>query len=102
VALHSCSFIVFSAATARNVRLPSPSIADRNHYLSATQNASTRCQMSGSVTAQSLLRGAVYSLEHCGQLLGDAKTLYEHGSYATALAVGAFAREDLGRWRMLP
>jgi AbiV family abortive infection protein len=57
--------------------------------------------MSGSVTAQSLIRGAVYSLEHCGVLLGDAKVLYENGSYATALAVGAFAREELGRWRML-
>ena len=58
-------------------------------------------QMSGSVTAQSLIRGAVYSLEHCGVLLGDAKVLYENGSYATALAVGAFAREELGRWRVL-
>jgi AbiV family abortive infection protein len=57
--------------------------------------------MSGSVTAQSLLHGAAYSLEHCGLLLGDAKLLYENGSYATALVVGAFAREDLGRWRML-
>ena len=81
--------------------IQSPSIVDLNHYLSATQNASPRWQMSGSVTAQSLLRGAVYSLEHCGQLLGDAKVLYENGSYATAVAVGAFAREDLGRWRML-
>src|SRR5258708_27176454 len=34
-------------------------------------------QMSGSVTAQSLIRGAVYSLEHSGVLLGDAKVLYE-------------------------
>jgi AbiV family abortive infection protein len=57
--------------------------------------------MSGSVTAQSLLRGAVYSLEHCGQLLGDAKALYENGSYATAVAVGVFAREDQGRWELL-
>jgi AbiV family abortive infection protein len=57
--------------------------------------------MSGSVTAQSLLHGAAYSLEHCGLLLRDARQLYENGSYATALAVGAFAREDLGRWRML-
>jgi AbiV family abortive infection protein len=57
--------------------------------------------MAGSVTAQSLLHGAVYSLEHCGLLLGDATLLYKNGSYATALAVGAFAREDLGRWRML-
>jgi AbiV family abortive infection protein len=57
--------------------------------------------MSGSLTAQSLLRGAVYSLEQCGLLLGDAKLLYKNGSYASALAVAAFAREDLGRWRML-
>jgi AbiV family abortive infection protein len=57
--------------------------------------------MSKSVTAQSLLHGAAYSLEQCGQLLGDAKLLYENGSYATALAVGAFAREELGRWQML-
>jgi AbiV family abortive infection protein len=57
--------------------------------------------MSGPITAQSLLHGAVYSLEQCGLLLGDAKLLYENGSYATALAVAAFAREDLGRWRIL-
>jgi len=59
------------------------------------------CQMSGSITAQSLLHGAVYSLEHCGLLLGDAKLLYENGSYATALSVAAFAREELGRGRIL-
>ena len=57
--------------------------------------------MFGPLTAQSLLHGAVYSLEQCGLLLGDAKLLYENGSYATALAVAAFAREDLGRWRIL-
>jgi AbiV family abortive infection protein len=57
--------------------------------------------MSGPLAAQSLLRGAVYSLEQCGLLLGDAKLLYENGSYATALAVAAFAREELGRWRIL-
>jgi AbiV family abortive infection protein len=53
------------------------------------------------MTPQSLLRGAVYSLEQCGLLLGDSKLLYEHGSYATALALAAFAWEDLGRWRIL-
>jgi AbiV family abortive infection protein len=57
--------------------------------------------MSRSVTAQSLLHGAVYSVQHCGLLLGDAKLLYENGSYATALVLGAFAREELGRWLML-
>src|SRR4051794_29506052 len=69
--------------------------------LSATATLFRSCQMSGPLTAQSLLRGAVYSLEQCGLLLGDAKLLYENGSYATALAVAAFAREDLGRWRIL-
>jgi AbiV family abortive infection protein len=53
------------------------------------------------VTAEALLHGAVYSLERCGGLLGDATLLYENGSYATALAVAAFAREELGRWRLL-
>jgi AbiV family abortive infection protein len=57
--------------------------------------------MSGQVTAQSLLHGAVYSLQQCGILLGDAKLLYENRSYATALALAAFAREELGRWGML-
>jgi AbiV family abortive infection protein len=57
--------------------------------------------MSGPLTAQSLLHGAVYSLEQCGLLLGDARLLYENGSYATALAVALFASEDLGRWQML-
>ena len=57
--------------------------------------------MSGLVIAQSLLHGAVYSLEHCGLLLGDAKLLYENCSYATALVVAAFAREELGRGRIL-
>jgi AbiV family abortive infection protein len=53
------------------------------------------------VTAQSLLHGAVYSLEQCSLLLRDATLLYENGSYATPLVVAAFAREELGRWRIL-
>jgi len=57
--------------------------------------------MSKMVTAQSLLHGAVYSLEQCGLLLRDARILYDEGSYATALAVTAFAREELGRWKIL-
>jgi AbiV family abortive infection protein len=59
------------------------------------------CDLREQLTAQSLLHGAVYSLEHCGRLLSDAKLLYDSGSYATALVAGAFAREELGRWRML-
>jgi AbiV family abortive infection protein len=54
-----------------------------------------------SVTAQSLLKGAVYSLERCGELLCDANRLYHAGSYATAVALTLFAREELGRWRLL-
>jgi AbiV family abortive infection protein len=57
--------------------------------------------MSGSVTALSLLHGAVYSLEQCGLLLRDARILYDRSSYSTALAVAAFAREELGRWKIL-
>ena len=53
------------------------------------------------VTAQSLLRGAVYSIEQCGRLLGDATLLYENHSYATAVATALIAREELGRWRLL-
>ena len=57
--------------------------------------------MSSPVTTQSLLHGAVYALAQCGLLLGDAKLLYENGSYATATAVALFAREELGRWKIL-
>jgi len=57
--------------------------------------------MSTPVTAQYLLEGAAYSLERCGQLLRDANLLYQNGSYATALALAAIAREELGRWRIL-
>lgn len=53
------------------------------------------------MTADFLLKGAVYALEQCGLLLHDAARLYEHGSFATAVAVGGFAREELGRHRLL-
>jgi AbiV family abortive infection protein len=53
------------------------------------------------VTPQFLLEGAVYALEQCGRLLHDAILLYRSGSYATAVAVAAFAREELGRWKKL-
>jgi AbiV family abortive infection protein len=57
--------------------------------------------MSTSVSPQYLLEGAVYALEQCGLLLRDANLLYGSGSYATAVALAAFAREELGRWRIL-
>ena len=57
--------------------------------------------MPTSVTPQYLLEGAAYALEQCGLLLRDANSLYSCGSYASAVAVALFAREELGRWRIL-
>jgi AbiV family abortive infection protein len=53
------------------------------------------------VTPEYLLKGAAYALEQCGLLLRDANLLYRNGSYASAVAVALFAREELGRWRIL-
>jgi AbiV family abortive infection protein len=53
------------------------------------------------VTPEYLLKGAAYALEQCGLLLQDANLLYRNGSYASAVALAAFAREELGRWRIL-
>jgi AbiV family abortive infection protein len=53
--------------------------------------------MSASITPQYLLEGAVYALEQCGLLLRDANLLYRSGSYATAVALAAFAREEQRR-----
>jgi AbiV family abortive infection protein len=57
--------------------------------------------MSESVSPQYLLKGAVYALEQFGLLLRDANVLYRSSSYASAVALGAFAREELGRWKIL-
>ena len=54
-----------------------------------------------SVTPEYLLKGAAYALEQCGLLLRDANSLYSCGSYASAVAVALFAREELGRYRIL-
>jgi len=53
------------------------------------------------VTADYLLRGAVFALEQCGLLLRDARVLCEAGSYASAVVLAAFAREELGRYKIL-
>lgn len=53
-----------------------------------------------SVTSQFILQGAAYALEQCG-LLRDANILYRNGSYASAVVLTAFAREELGRYRIL-
>lgn len=53
------------------------------------------------VTSTYLLKGAVYALEQCGHLLHDANCLYRNGSYASVVAFAAFAREELGRAKIL-
>jgi AbiV family abortive infection protein len=50
-----------------------------------------------SANADYLVRGVIHALEQCGLLLRDARALYNIGSYGTAVAVAAFAREELGR-----
>jgi AbiV family abortive infection protein len=57
--------------------------------------------MPASVTPEYLLEGAAYALEQCGLLLQDANLLYRGGSYSSAVAVALFAREELGRYRIL-
>jgi AbiV family abortive infection protein len=57
--------------------------------------------MATTVTSQFLLEGAVYALEQCGLLLRNANLLYRNDSYASAVALAAFAREELGRWTIL-
>src|SRR5260370_35007390 len=52
-------------------------------------------------TSDYLLRGAVFSLEQCGLLFRDARILCEAGSYASAVVLTAFAREELGRYKIL-
>jgi AbiV family abortive infection protein len=58
-------------------------------------------EMSSPVTPQYLLEGAAYGLEQCGLLLRDANILYRSGSYANAVVLAAFAREELGRSTIL-
>jgi AbiV family abortive infection protein len=54
-----------------------------------------------SVTSEYLVKGYALALEQCGLLLRDAVRLYEDGSYATAVVLAAFAREELGRSKIL-
>jgi AbiV family abortive infection protein len=54
-----------------------------------------------SVTPRFILEGAALALEQCGLLLRDANVLYQHGSYASAVVLTAFAREELGRSSIL-
>lgn len=58
-------------------------------------------KMEAAATADYLLRGTVFALEQCGLLLRDARILCEAGSYASAVVLTAFAREELGRYKIL-
>src|SRR5271169_3255364 len=58
-------------------------------------------EMSSTITPQFLLEGAVLALEQCGLLPRDANVLYRGGSYATAVVLTAFGREELGRSTIL-
>ncbi len=53
------------------------------------------------VTAQYLLEGAIYAAEQCGLMMRDAVSLYDNGRYSSAIVLAAFAREELGRSRIL-
>jgi len=53
------------------------------------------------LTAEDLLRGAVYALEQAGFLLHDAETLYKAGRYSSALALSVFCVEEMGRTGIL-
>jgi AbiV family abortive infection protein len=53
------------------------------------------------VTAQYLLEGAIYAAEQCGHMMRDAVSLYDNGRYSSSIALSAFAREELGRSRIL-
>src|SRR5215472_11291228 len=54
-----------------------------------------------SVTADFLLKGYALALEQCGLQLRDAVLLYKNKSYASAVVLAAFAREELGRSQIL-
>lgn len=53
------------------------------------------------VTAQYLLEGSCYALEQCGYLLRDAVLLFRAGSFPSSTVLAAFAREELGKSRLL-
>lgn len=53
------------------------------------------------ISPQYLVKGAAYALEQCGLLLIDTVSLANQKSYSSAVVLAAFAREELGRSRIL-
>lgn len=53
------------------------------------------------INPQYILEGAVYALEQGGLLLHDSVLLYRNGKYASAIVLTLFAREEIGRYKLL-
>lgn len=66
-----------------------------------TATIAPRSENEMDVAACDLLKGLWYSLEQCGRLLKSAGVLYEEKDYSTAVGVAMFAREELGKHRLL-
>lgn len=49
------------------------------------------------LSADDLLHGAIYALEQGGLSISDAVGLWQRGSYASAVILAVFAREEVGR-----
>src|SRR5262245_40149768 len=55
----------------------------------------------GNVSSRYLLEGMFFALEQCGFLLTSASLLFDLGHFSSSLVLAAFAREELGRSRIL-
>ena len=64
-------------------------------------NSPTSRKKKMAVTAEFILKGYAYALEHCGVRLCDACRLYKDGSLASAIVLTRFAQEALGQAHML-
>jgi AbiV family abortive infection protein len=51
--------------------------------------------------ATELLQGAFFALEQGGRLLHDAVNLWNQQRYSSAVVLGVFAREEIGRFKIL-
>jgi AbiV family abortive infection protein len=54
-----------------------------------------------SVSERTLVEGHWYAMEQAGRLVTAAVRTFDNGDFATALALAMFAREELGRSRIL-
>lgn len=70
-----------------------------------TSNAGTKDKKmptaNTTLDAEDLLHGAFYALEQGGRLLHDAVYLFGQQRYASAAVLGVFAREEIGRFKIL-